>query len=299
MKITITGSLGHISKPLVTELVQKGHRVTVISSNSSRKTDIEALGAVAAIGSVGDAAFLTTSFTGADAVYTMIPPSPEGFSDQSVDMMERWTNITSNYVEAIKKSGVNRVVHLSSIGAHMEKGAGILIGHHNAELMLGNLQDVGMTFMRPVGFYYNLLSFIPVIKGMGVIASNYGGNDVKPWVSPTDIAAAVAHEMVQPLQGHKVVYVASEEISCNEIAHILGDAIGKPDLQWVVIPGEQLQDGMEKAGVPKALAAGIVEMNAAIQSGLLYEDYYRNRPALGKVKVSDWAKEFAAAFFDK
>lgn len=36
MKIIITGSLGHISKPLTEELVQKGHAVTVISSNPEK-----------------------------------------------------------------------------------------------------------------------------------------------------------------------------------------------------------------------------------------------------------------------
>jgi uncharacterized protein YbjT (DUF2867 family) len=58
MKITITGSLGNISKPLTKELVQKGHTVTVISSNAERQKEIEALGAKAAIGSMGDVNFL-------------------------------------------------------------------------------------------------------------------------------------------------------------------------------------------------------------------------------------------------
>ncbi|MGH9446177.1 MAG: hypothetical protein ACRD3O_10670 [Terriglobia bacterium] len=45
MKITITGSLGHISKPLTQESVQTGHSIAVISSRTERKKDIEALGA--------------------------------------------------------------------------------------------------------------------------------------------------------------------------------------------------------------------------------------------------------------
>ena len=32
MKIIVTGSLGNISKPLTVGLIQKGHKVTVISS---------------------------------------------------------------------------------------------------------------------------------------------------------------------------------------------------------------------------------------------------------------------------
>ncbi len=65
MKIIVTGSLGHISKPLTEELVQKGHTVTVISSKPEKQAAIEALGATAAIGSVEDVSFLTTTFAGA------------------------------------------------------------------------------------------------------------------------------------------------------------------------------------------------------------------------------------------
>ncbi|GGI29342.1 hypothetical protein [Pedobacter mendelii] len=51
MKIIITGSLGHISKPLTIALVQKGHAITVISSKPEKQKEIESLGANAAIGS--------------------------------------------------------------------------------------------------------------------------------------------------------------------------------------------------------------------------------------------------------
>jgi uncharacterized protein YbjT (DUF2867 family) len=66
MKLIITGSLGHISKPLTEILVQKKHAVTVISSKPEKRKEIEALGATAAIGTIEDVAFLTHTFTGAD-----------------------------------------------------------------------------------------------------------------------------------------------------------------------------------------------------------------------------------------
>ena len=75
MKITLTGSLGNISKPLTEILVKNCHEVTVISSDSKKTNDIEALGAKAAIGSVSDTAFLTEAFKGADAIYAMVPPN--------------------------------------------------------------------------------------------------------------------------------------------------------------------------------------------------------------------------------
>ena len=297
MKIIVTGSLGNISKPLTKELVQKGHQVTVISSKPERQKEIEALGASAAIGSMEDADFLTASFKDAEAVYVMETMGPGRFFDQNLDIIAAINKIGNNYKQAIEKSGVKRVVHLSSIGAHTDKGNGLLAFHYNVENILQTLpSDVSITFMRPVGFYYNLLGFINTIKTQGVIATNYGGDSKKPWVSPIDIAAAVAEELVTPFEGRKVRYVASDEISCNELASLLGAAIGKPDLKWVVIPDEQLLNGMLSAGMNPKVAAGLVEMNASTNTGDLYEDYFHNRPTLGKVKLAEYAKEFAAVY---
>jgi uncharacterized protein YbjT (DUF2867 family) len=71
MNIVLTGSLGHISKPLAQILIQKGHSVTVISSKEERQKDIEDLGATAAIGTMEDVDFLTNTFKRADIVYLM------------------------------------------------------------------------------------------------------------------------------------------------------------------------------------------------------------------------------------
>ena len=299
MKIVITGSLGHISKPLTEELVQKGHSVTVISSKPERQKEIESLGAAAAIGTVEDADFLTMTFTGADAVYTMTPPTLN-FNDQSDNLTEGLFRVVNNFAQAIRQSGIKHVVHLSSIGAHTDKGNGILAIYHTVEGILNTLpDDVAIAFLRPVGFYYNLYGFVDTIKKQGVIATNYGGDGKKPWVSPVDIAEAAAEELLSPLLGRKIRYIASDEISCNDLAGLLGAAIGKPDLKWIIIPDEQLLGYMVAGGMNPKIAAGFVEMNASGHSGILYEDYNRNKPVLGKHKLTDFAKEFAKDFNGK
>jgi len=296
MKIVLTGSLGHISKPLAKELIRKGHQVTIISSNPAKQKEIESLGAIAAIGNIEDVGFLTTTFTGADAVYCLFAPG--GFFDPNYDLMAKITQWARTYKEAILQSGVTKVVHLSSIGAHTDKNNGILAFHYKAEQILRELPpDVAIKHLRPVGFYYNLLGFIPGIKVQGVISSNYGGDNKKPWVSPKDIAAVAAEELTGPFNSRTVRYIASEEISSTEIAHILGAAIGKPDLQWIIIPGKELLSRLLTFGMNPGIAAGLVEMQDSIQSGELYEDYYRHHPAvLGKTKIKDFAPEFAAAY---
>ncbi len=294
MKITLTGSLGHIGKPLTALLVEKGHTVTVISSNPEKQKDIVELGAAAAIGAIENVDFLTAAFSSADVVYTMIPPA--NYFNPAFDLRAHTTGITNNFVQAIQKSGVRRVVHLSSIGAHLEKGSGLILAHHEAELILGKLSDVAITFMRPVGFYYNLFGFIPQIKQAGVISANYGADENLVWVSPIDIAAAVADELEAPASHRKVRYVASDELTGHETASILGAAIGKPDLKWIMVSDAERQKFLEAVGLNKTIAVGLVEMFAAQHSGRLMEDYYRHQPALGKVKLTDFAKEFAILY---
>ena len=297
MKITITGSLGNISRPLAIELVQKGHDITVISSKAERQKEIEAIGAKAAIGSMQDANFLAETFKGADIVYVMETMGEGRFSAQHIDVISAIAKIGENYKQAIEKSGVKRVVHLSSIGAHTDKGNGMLAFHYKVEQILNELPaDVSIKVMRPVGFYYNMLAFIPTIKSQGVIVSNYGGDEKEPWVSPLDIASVIAEEMEKPFEGRTVRYIASEELSPNEIAHILGEAIGKPDLKWVVISDEQMLNGMVAAGMNAGVAKGLVEMNAGRRSGVLGEDYNRHKPVLGKTKLKDWVNVFAAVY---
>ena len=296
MKVIVTGSLGHISKPLTEELVQKGHHVTVVSSKAEKQKDIETLGAVAAIGSLEDALFLAETFTGADAAYCMVPPA--NYFDQNLDLLAYYHRLGNNYAQAIRQSNVKRVVNLSTIGGNLEKGNGILLGAHDVEEILNKLPpDVAITHVRPTSFFYNLYGYTEMIKNTGVIAANYGAEDIVPWVSPVDIAAAIAEEIATPLAGRRVRYVASDERTCTDTASVLGAAVGKPDLKWVIVTDEQSRSGLEAIGMNSKIAAGMVEMYAGFHSGSLSEDYYRHKPeVLGKVKLEDFAKEFAAAF---
>ena len=300
MNIVLTGSLGHISKPLAQILIEKGHSITVITSKAERQRDIEALGAKAAIGTMQDLDFLAKTFTGADIVYLMEALGAASFHDPNLDYMAAINKIANSYKQAVQQSGVKRVVHLSSIGAHTDKGNGMLAFHYNVEKILSQLpEDVSIKFMRPVGFYYNMFAFIPTIEKQDAIIQNYSGDKKEPWVSPLDIAAVIAEEMEQPFEGRKIRYIASDEASPDEIAKVLGEAIGKPGLKWQEIPDAQMQNGMVAAGMNPEIAEGLVEMNACRRNDALYEDYYQHKPTLGKVKLTDFAKEFADIYHSK
>ncbi len=83
------------------------------------------------------------------------------------------------------------------------------------------MPDVAITHIRPTDFYYNLLPQVHSAKNNGFIASNISNEVVNSWVSPTDIASAITEEITTPLTGRKVRYVASEELTYNELASVI------------------------------------------------------------------------------
>lgn len=301
MNIVLTGSIGTIGKPLTKQLVEKGHSVTVITSKPERQAPIEALGARAAIGSFLDVDFLINTFNGADIVYLMEAWEGTGsIFDKDVDFVAAFEQIGTNYKKAVEESGVNRIVHLSSIGAHTDQGTGSLSLHHKVENILRQLEDkVSIKFMRPVGFYTNLYRYIDSIRTQHTIRQSYGGDQKEPWVSPLDIAAIIAQEMEKPFVGRTVHYLASDEVSPNEVAQILGEAIGYPDLTWTVMSDEQMLQDLLAAGMNEWIAKGFVAMQAAQRSGSLYEDFYRHKPTLGNIKLTEFANEFAQVYHNK
>jgi len=294
MKYVVTGGAGHISKPLTLQLLKAGHLVKVIGRSEANLKDVVDAGATAAIGSVEDVEFLTATFTGVNAVYTMVPPN---FG--ATDWKGYIEQVGKNYAAAIKAAEVKYVVNLSSIGAHLYDGCGPVSGIHRAELALNSLTNVNIKHLRPAFFYQNLLANVGLIKQAGIMGGNYGGEG-KPFVivDPTDIAAVAAEELLDlNFTGHSIRYIASDELSTTDIAKTIGDAIGKPGLPWVVFTDDQSLQGMLGAGLPKEIATNYVEMGQALSSGLMTEDYWKHHPeTFGKVKMVDFAKVFAAIY---
>ncbi|MBO9703252.1 MAG: NAD(P)H-binding protein [Sporocytophaga sp.] len=294
MNIVITGSLGNISKPLTEELINKGHSVTVISSDPLKQKLIQDIGAKAAIGSLTDINFLIHSFTGVDAVYCMIPPNYT-----HPNQIGYYKSIGKAYQQAILKSGVKRVVVLSSYGAHLPSGTGFIEGAYHVEQILNAVPNIILTHLRPTFFYYNLLAFVDMIKSAGFIGSVYGGEARLTMVSPQDIAMALAEELVKTKNIEKIRYVSSDERTCSEVASVIGKAIGIPDLKWLILPEEDVLSALKSHGMTEESANKLIELGKAIHTGKLREDYDLHTHALGNVKLEDYAVEFARIYNSK
>ncbi|HUP14111.1 MAG TPA: NAD(P)H-binding protein [Niastella sp.] len=293
MKITITGSLGNISRALTKQLVKQGHEVRVISSNAARASDIQQLRATPLIGSVEDYDFVKGAFAGSDAVYCMIPPN---FSTPDYNTFT--SNVGRNYANAIKENSIKYAVNLSSSASPLA-GTSPLANYQNLEIWLNELPTVNVLHLRPGGFYSNFLGSINLIKYQGIIGNNFSKESNLVMSHPEDIAEAAATALSSLyFTGKNILYIVSDKKNGSEIAMTLGTAIGKPDLTWLQFPDEQLLQVLIQNGFsPEAAQHYIVDMGIAIREGLLEKQYENNEhPVFGKRRFTEFAAVFAKAY---
>ena len=293
MKITVTGSLGNISRSLTKKLVAQGHQVNVISSNANKAEDIRELQATPLIGSLDNYEFVKQSFQGSDAVYLMIPPN---FS--APDYKAFTITVGKNYARAIQETGISYVVNLSSSGSPLA-GQSPLVNYQNLETFLDEQPALNVWHLRPGGFYSNFYGSIGLIKYQGIIGNNFGDTVDMVLSHPEDIAdAAAAAFSTLAFTGKNVQYIISDTLNGRQIAQILGAAIGKPDLTWVQFTDEQLLQGLMQNGFSKDAAQHyIVDMGIAIREGLLADHYAQHaKEVFGSRNFSAFAGDFARVY---
>ena len=108
----ITGATGNTGSVIAEKLLEAGKKVRVIGRDLKRLERFTQKGAESSVADATDAGALTKAFSGADAVYAMIPPNPT-----SPDVHAYEERVSDALATAIAKSAVRHAVVLSSYGA--------------------------------------------------------------------------------------------------------------------------------------------------------------------------------------
>jgi uncharacterized protein YbjT (DUF2867 family) len=293
MKITITGSLGNISRSLTQQLVAQGHQVHVISSDANKADAIRQLQANALIGSVTDYEFVKQAFQGSDAVYLMVPPN---FS--TPDYKAFTISVGKNYARAIRETGITHAVNLSSSGSPLA-GQAPLMNYQNLETFLDEVPALNVLHLRPGGFYSNFYGSMGLIKYQGIIGNNFDDSVDLVMSHPEDIADAAAEAFsTLSFTGKSARYIISDTKNGRQIAQVLGAAIGKPELTWIQFTDEQLLQALCQNGFSKEAAQHyIVDMGIAIREGLVARHYAQHaHDVFGKRNFTAFAEEFAKVY---
>lgn len=266
----ITGATGHTGRRIAENLLEAGQQVRVLVRHPEKAAALESRGAEVAVGDLENVNFLREQLQDATAAYLMIPPN-FGAADWRGWMRQ----MVGIYDQALRESGLKKVVLLSSIGAHRTEGVGPIGGLGELEIALQNIPGLDVLSLRAGYFMENLFSSVGMIKNMGINGGVQKADAGLALVYTADIAkVATQHLLDLDFSGFSYEFIAGPDfLNPAEITAIVGKAIGKPELPYIEFPADQGKAGMMQAGLPETIAAGYVEMAEGINAGFLSENY--------------------------
>jgi len=262
--ITVMGATGNTGKKIVHALLEAGERVRALGRSETKLAELASAGAEVLAGDAFDAAFLAGAFRGADAVYTLLPTDRHA-PDYRAEQDRQGEAI----VKAIRESGVPYVVALSSVGADMSEGNGVIAGLHAQEERLRRLEGTNVLILRPVSFFENFQEAFDLIRHQGITGDSVASGLEIPMVATRDIAAVAAQALAARDWKGIVIreLLGPRDLSYDEATRILGERIGKPDLQYVQFSYDDMAQALLGAGLSESFARLYVEMTRAFNEG--------------------------------
>jgi uncharacterized protein YbjT (DUF2867 family) len=289
----ITAATGNIGSRITDELLRKGMTVRVIGRDANRLKRFTDKGAQAHIGSVDDVGFLTTAFTGATAVFLLIPPNYI-----STDFRAYQNRIGESYATAVKNTGVRYVVNLSSIGAHLSSGGGPINGLYDMETRLNKLDNVNVLHLRPAYFMENLFQNIELIKNMGIMGSPLKPDLKSPMIATVDIAARAAQALLALNFSGKSVQelLGQRDLSQEAAAAVIGRALRNEPLSYAQFAYADAEKAMAQTGMSKNVAQLFIEMMRSMNEGLIKPTEPRTSTNTTATSIEEFAKSFVDVY---
>ena len=288
----ITGATGNTGKPLALALLAAGKRVRVVSRSAAKARELTDKGAELVLGGPGDMTALKEAFAGASAAYAMIPPD---WTQQ--DFTAYQVSVADAIAGALQGSTVKHVVSLSSIGAHLDKGAGVVAGLRYLEQKLDAIPGLNTLHLRATYFMENIFGQLSVIRSMGVMGSPVKGDLRMSMIATRDIGAYAARRLLAlDFSGHSVQYLLGQrDLSYAEVARVVGSAIGKPDLRYVEFPFEELRKALMGMGATASLADNMNTFVRSLNEGRVLEEARRTGETTTPTSIEEFAKTLAYA----
>jgi uncharacterized protein YbjT (DUF2867 family) len=256
-----SGNTGHV---VAKNLLARGQKVRVVGRNAAHLQPLTAHGAEVFIGDIRDASALAKAFHQADSAFVMIPPD-----HSTKDPNDYQDRISDAITTALQNAGVKNVVLLSSVGADKPSGTGPVVGLHRFEQKLNQLSGANVLHLRAAYFMENTLGQAKAIPQAGSLVGPARPDLKLPMIATRDIGAAVAEALLKPsFRGKQTRELQGQrDLTYPEVAAIIGKAIGKPDLKYVRVPDDQFRGALIQMGMSEPLAAQMLEMAAALNTG--------------------------------
>ncbi len=285
----ITGATGHTGKPIALGLLEKGHTVRIISRNAEKARELTDKGALLFIGDTTNVEFLKKVFDGAEAAYVIIP-----FDLATPDYTAMQVANATAIGAALAGSSVRYAVTLSSVGAHLTEGAGVVQGLERMEKIMNSISGLNVLHLRSTYFMENTLAQVQTIKFMGAMASPVSGELKVAMVTTGDIAAVALKRLLsRSFSGKSHEYILGQrDVTYHEIARVFGEAIGMPDLKYNTVSYEDAKNAMVMMGMGQSVATRLVEFVRALNEGRVMEETLRTPENTTPTSIEEFAQMF-------
>lgn len=288
----VIGATGNTGRVVADDLLAAGLPVRVIGRSEDRLATFVERGAEPAVGDVSDPDFVARACDGVGGVYHLIPPRYD------VDLRAWQTTAGGSLVAGIRDSGVPYVVNLSSVGAQHHGGTGPIAGLREQEDRFNDLAEVNVLHLRPGWFMENLYTMLDGIRGMGALGMPIPGDLPVAMIAACDIGAEAARRLAAlDFDGHQVKeLLGPRDYTMEQVAAIVGAAIGTPDLPFVCLSEEETAAGLEQMGVHPATVAAFMEMYRGFRDGRIAAVEERSAANTTPTTLEEFAAHLAGAY---
>ncbi|MDR6644255.1 uncharacterized protein YbjT (DUF2867 family) [Luteibacter sp. 1214] len=227
----ITGITGQVGSALADALFAAGRPVRAVVRDASKAEPFVARGAEVAVAELHDTAALSRAFSGAEAVFILLPP----VFDPAPDFLTAEDPAIASIYDALLAARPKQVVALSTIGADATQ-ENLLSRLTRMERVLGGL-PVPVTFLRAGWFLENARWDVASARDDGVIDSFLAPLDRKiAMVATRDVGQLAASLLDERCEGHRVVELeGAGRVSPNDIAAAFSRALGR-DVRARLVP---------------------------------------------------------------
>lgn len=259
--IVIMGVTGQVGGAALQALKKSGIALRGVARDPARAVG---LGVEMVRGDASETESLAAAFAGAQAAFVMLVPPY-----QARDVLADSRVMARSIADAVRAARVPHVVALSSVGAHLSEGNGIVRVLHDFEAALAGVAP-SLVFLRPGEFLENWASVLPAAREAGVLPSGKLALDRRhEAVSAQDVGRIAADLLLDPRPGTRIVDVTGPTpCSALDAAAVLSRLLGKP-VAAVPSSREQSVAALLAAGLGADYAGKLADLDEAINAGRL------------------------------